>query len=160
VRQCPADGANDPDCRSAPVEIDQGRWALTGKCKGGGRGTLAGPAFARYENDAGQFHFSSADISRAATEILSKGNHMVDETGEGKRPRPLVMNSLTLAIPPAEIALFKAIIESYDNLATLRTEDPVRHHLKLYFAPEARAELELLIESLSARFAIVRLAST
>ena len=85
---------------------------------------------------------------------------MADETREGNRPRSPLMNSLTLAIPPAEIALFKAIIESYDNLATLRTEDPVRHHLKLYFAPEARTELDLLIEDLGARFAIVLLAST
>jgi hypothetical protein len=93
------------------------------------------------------------------TGLLSKGNNMADEACEGNRPRPLTMNSLRLAIPPAEIALFKAIIESYDNLATLRTEDPVRHHLKLYFAPEARGELELLIENLGARFAIVLLAS-
>ena len=32
--------------------------------------------------------------------------------------------------------------------------------MKLYFAPEARTELDLLIEDLGARFAIVRLAST
>jgi len=74
--------------------------------------------------------------------------------------RPSTMSTLTLAIPPAGIALFKAIIESYDNLATVRTEDPVRHHLKLYFAPQARAELESLIETLTARFALVWLAST
>lgn len=67
------------------------------------------------------------------------------------------MNTMVLAIPPAEIALFKAIIESYDNLATLRTEDPLRHHLKLYFAPEAREAVERLIEALSAQFTIVRL---
>jgi hypothetical protein len=70
------------------------------------------------------------------------------------------MGTLTLAIPPAGIALFKAIIESYDNLATVRTVDPVRHHLRLYFAPQARAELEGLIATLTARFALVRLAST
>jgi hypothetical protein len=74
--------------------------------------------------------------------------------------QPIVMGTLTLAIPPAGIALFKAIIESYDNLATVRTEDPIRHHLKLYFAPQARAEVESMIETLTARFALVRLAST
>jgi hypothetical protein len=74
--------------------------------------------------------------------------------------QPIVMVTLTLAIPPAGIALFKAIIESYDNLATVRTEDPIRHHLKLYFAPQARAEVESMIETLTARFALVRLAST
>ena len=35
--------------------------------------------------------------------------------------------SVLLAIEPAAIARFKAIVESYDNLATMRTEDP-RHH--------------------------------
>lgn len=73
---------------------------------------------------------------------------------------PIAMGTMTLAILPAGIALFKAIIESYDNLATVRTEDPVRHHLKLYFAPQTRAELESLIETLTPRFALVRLAST
>ena len=67
------------------------------------------------------------------------------------------MSTMLLEMPPARIALFKAIIESYDNLATLRTEDPVRHHLKLYFAPEAREELERLIDSLTPQFALVRL---
>jgi len=67
------------------------------------------------------------------------------------------MSTMVLEMPPAGIALFKAIIESYDNLATLRTEDPVRHHLKLYFAPEAGEELDSLIEALTAQFAIVRL---
>lgn len=86
---------------------------------------------------------------------------MAGETPEQMaQARPPAMGTLTLAIPPAGIALFKAIIESYDNLATVRTEDPVRHHLKLYFAPEARAELDSLIAALTARFAIVRLAST
>jgi hypothetical protein len=70
---------------------------------------------------------------------------------------PLAMSTMVLEMPPAKIALFKAIIESYDNLATLRTEDPVRHHLKLYFAPESREELERLIDSLTPQFAIVRL---
>ena len=67
------------------------------------------------------------------------------------------MSTMLFAISPAKIALFKAIIESYDNLATLRTEDPVRHHLKLYFGPEAREEIEKLIDSLTPQFAIERL---
>jgi len=41
---------------------------------------------------------------------------------------------------------FKAIIESYDNLATLRTEDPRRHRLKLYFAPEMADEVNALLK--------------
>ena len=59
---------------------------------------------------------------------------------------------------PERIALFKAIIESYDNLATLRTEDPRHHHLKLFFSPETSIEVETLLASLQADFAIRRLA--
>jgi uncharacterized protein DUF4911 len=69
------------------------------------------------------------------------------------------MSTITLAMPPERIALFKAIIESYDNLATLRTEDPRRHHLKLYFAPEILPDIEALLESLRLPFGIHRLAS-
>ncbi|MGH7842633.1 MAG: DUF4911 domain-containing protein [Candidatus Binataceae bacterium] len=66
-------------------------------------------------------------------------------------------STIALAIPPKQIALFKAIIESYDNLATLRTEDPRLHHLKLYFAPETRADVEALLDALAADFSIIRL---
>ena len=69
---------------------------------------------------------------------------------------PAAMSTIILAIPPERIALFKAIIESYDNLATLRTEDPRQHHLKLYFAPESADEIEALLDSLQADFAIQR----
>jgi len=72
---------------------------------------------------------------------------------------PAAMSTLTLAMPPERIALFKAIIESYDNLATLRTEDPKRHYLKLYFAPELSAEVGALLCSLEAAFAIQSLTS-
>ena len=70
---------------------------------------------------------------------------------------PAAMSTITLTMPPERIALFKAIIESYDNLATLRTEDPRQHYLKLYFAPEMAAEVEALLDSLQADFAIRRM---
>jgi hypothetical protein len=60
-------------------------------------------------------------------------------------------------MPPERIALFKAVVESYDNLATLRTEDPRRHYLKLYFAPETAGEIEELLDSLQAEFTIRRI---
>ena len=66
------------------------------------------------------------------------------------------MATITLTMPPERIALFKAVIESYDNLATLRTEDPRQHYLKLYFAPESASEIEELLDSLQAEFAIRR----
>ena len=59
------------------------------------------------------------------------------------------MKSVTLRIPPGQIALFKALIESYDNLATLRTEDPHSHLLKLWFDPATEDDLIRLLESLA-----------
>jgi len=70
---------------------------------------------------------------------------------------PGAMASMLIWMPPELIALFKAIIESYDNLATLRTEDPAQHHLRLYFAPESATDLDGLLDSLAAPFAIRRL---
>ncbi len=70
------------------------------------------------------------------------------------------MKSVTLAIAPAQIALFKAIIESYDNLATLRTEDPLRHHLRLWFDPALEGEVNRLLDSLAPEFSIVRIETT
>jgi Domain of unknown function (DUF4911) len=70
---------------------------------------------------------------------------------------PGAMASMLIAIAPEQIALFKALIESYDNLATMRTEDPARHHLRLYFAPESAADFSALIEALTAQFAIRRI---
>jgi hypothetical protein len=64
-----------------------------------------------------------------------------------------------LAIAPAEIARFKAVIESYDNLATLRTEDPRHHYLRLYFSAEAASEVDALLAALGATFSIRRIAS-
>ncbi|HUY27103.1 MAG TPA: DUF4911 domain-containing protein [Candidatus Binataceae bacterium] len=64
------------------------------------------------------------------------------------------LQSLLIAIAPAQIALFKSIVESYDNLATLRTEDPVRHHLRIYFAEDQAADVDHLLESLAGQFSI------
>jgi hypothetical protein len=70
---------------------------------------------------------------------------------------PAAMASMLIWIPPELIALFKALIESYDNLATLRTEDPAQHHLRLYFAPESARDVEGLLDALAAPFSIRRL---
>jgi Domain of unknown function (DUF4911) len=71
---------------------------------------------------------------------------------------PKNFESLLISLPPSEILLLKSIVESYDNLATMRTEDPRRHHLRIYFAPESRSEIEALLGSLSERFHIGRIA--
>ncbi|MGA8570701.1 MAG: DUF4911 domain-containing protein [Candidatus Binataceae bacterium] len=65
--------------------------------------------------------------------------------------------SVLLAMPPGGIARFKAIVESYDNLATLRTEDPRHHYLRLYFDAASAAEVNALLDSLTAAFSIRRI---
>ena len=67
------------------------------------------------------------------------------------------MKSLLIAAEPAKIALLKAIIESYDNLATLRTEDPRRHHLKLWFDPALEDDVNRILDSLAPEMSIRRL---
>ncbi len=57
--------------------------------------------------------------------------------------------SIVLEVQPKYIAMLKAVIESYDNLATIRTADPVRHHLKLWFSPEHQGDIEGLLEELA-----------
>jgi hypothetical protein len=64
------------------------------------------------------------------------------------------IDSMLIAIPPEQIVLFKSIVESYDNLATLRTEDPVRHHLRIYFSADSRDEVEAMMASLGKQFEI------
>jgi hypothetical protein len=67
------------------------------------------------------------------------------------------IDSMLIAIPPEQIVLFKSIVESYDNIATLRTEDPALHHLRIFFSADSRDEIEALLESLAAQFSIHRL---
>jgi Domain of unknown function (DUF4911) len=68
------------------------------------------------------------------------------------------LRTIVFAIAPPKIALFKAIVESYDNLATLRTEDPRRHHLTLYFSADAEKEVRALLDSLRQPFSVVEIA--
>ncbi len=70
------------------------------------------------------------------------------------------MKSIVLAVAPKDIAFFKAIIESYDNLATMRTEDPRRHHLKLWFDPALEDEVNQLLESLAGTISMRRIEIT
>ena len=74
--------------------------------------------------------------------------------------KPPAIASMLIAIPPEQIVLFKSIVESYDNLATLRTEDPVRHHLRIYFSADSRDEVEAMMASLAAQFDLQRLAES
>jgi hypothetical protein len=74
--------------------------------------------------------------------------------------KPPAIASMLIAIPREQIVLFKSIVESYDNIATLRTEDPVRHHLRIYFSADSRDEVEAMMTSLAAQFDLQRLAES
>ena len=64
------------------------------------------------------------------------------------------METLVLEVDPGNIAMFKAIVESYDNLLTLRTEDPIHHHLKMWFDCAVSDDVETLLEALRKQFPI------
>jgi hypothetical protein len=57
--------------------------------------------------------------------------------------------SIVMEVQPEHIAMLKAVVESYDNLATLRTADPVHHHLKLWFSPEHQSDIEAILAELA-----------
>jgi Domain of unknown function (DUF4911) len=71
---------------------------------------------------------------------------------------PPMIDSMLIAIAREQIALFKAIVESYDNIATLRTEVPSEHQMRIYFSADSRDEVEALVASLATQFTIRRIA--
>ena len=99
---------------------------------------------------------SRAKESATCAAARSAANRKSEDAQAADGP-PHAMCTLVFELPPREIVHFKAIIESYDNLATLRTEDPRRHRLKLYFAPEMAAEVNALLDSLAATVSIRRI---
>jgi hypothetical protein len=76
------------------------------------------------------------------------------EFGEAGKP---AMVSILVRVEPRRIALFKAFIESYDNLATMRTEDPARHHLRLWFDPATTGDIECALNAVAKEFGLERL---
>ena len=70
------------------------------------------------------------------------------------------LSTITFDMPPEKIALFKAIVESYDNLVTLRTENRQTHRLCIYFDADARDEVLGLFNQLIDPFAITRVEAT
>jgi hypothetical protein len=66
--------------------------------------------------------------------------------------------SMILEVQPEHIAMLKAVLESYDNLVTLRTADPVRHHLKLWFSPEHQADIDAVLAELASTCPMRRIA--
>ncbi len=72
-----------------------------------------------------------------------------------ERDKPAI-KSILLEIEPEDMMLFKSIVESYDNLATLRTEDPRRHVLKMWFDPASEGDISRLLESLKEKIRVRR----
>jgi hypothetical protein len=72
----------------------------------------------------------------------------------GAPPQQFEMAAWAIRVPAAQMALFKAIVESYDNLATLRTEDSANERLRLYFSPEMGADVAALLSSLAPHISI------
>ena len=64
------------------------------------------------------------------------------------------LKTIRFDMPPEKIALFKAIVESHDNLVTLRTENPQTHRLCIYFDADSGADVLAVFESLIEPFAI------
>ncbi len=79
------------------------------------------------------------------------------ESGDRKPPSAGAINSVLLWVVPQKIGLFKAIIESYDNLATLRTEDPARQHLRLYYGVESESDVMELLARIADKFSLRRI---
>jgi hypothetical protein len=105
------------------------------------------------ENKKSQTHMNERNKTRGASKLDAHAPQLEEQAADGPPP---AMCTLVFELPPREIVHFKAVIESYDNLATLRTEDPRRHRLKLYFAPEMAAEMNALLDSLAGTFSIRR----
>ncbi|GEM_PF-3112273 len=59
------------------------------------------------------------------------------------------MSTCLLHVPAPSMVLLKGIVESYDNLATLRTEDPERELLRVYFSPQMEEDVRAVLSSLS-----------
>jgi hypothetical protein len=68
------------------------------------------------------------------------------------------MVSILIHVAPEKIALFKAIIESYDNIATMRTENPALNHVRLWFDPESAGDIDRIIAALAPEFGLHRIA--
>jgi hypothetical protein len=62
---------------------------------------------------------------------------------------PTWSDHIYVELARADIALFKFILESCDNLAYLSVLDKYRAMIRLTFAPEARKTVESLLESLN-----------
>jgi Domain of unknown function (DUF4911) len=66
--------------------------------------------------------------------------------------------AIYLNIPPENIVLLKAILESYDELGILRTIDKKRGDVAILSLPGVRRDLDNLLESLTSELRLSHLA--
>jgi len=73
--------------------------------------------------------------------------------GKERRPAPPCLASLVLyaEVPRSEIALYRFLLEGYDNLAVMSVVDRYRAVIKLRCSPDAQKELRELLASQGAR---------
>ena len=74
-------------------------------------------------------------------------------SGKERRPAPpcLASSVLYAEVPRNEIALYRFLLEGYDNLAIMSVVDRYRAVIKLRCTPEAQKELRELLSSQGAR---------
>ncbi len=65
--------------------------------------------------------------------------------------------SFLVSVRREQIVVFKSIVESHDNLATLRTEDAHRNILRIYFAPELEDDVEAMLAGLPEQLELTKL---
>ncbi len=76
-----------------------------------------------------------------------RGGHASRSSSKPSRPA-IWSDHLYVEVARADIALFKFILESCDNLAYLSVLDKYRALVRLTFAPETRETVEKLLASL------------
>ena len=64
---------------------------------------------------------------------------------------PVQFATRVIYVEPADIFVFKAVVESYDNLVTLRTEDPKASYLRIWFDLASSSDVDELLEFLSGK---------
>ena len=69
----------------------------------------------------------------------------------GLTPPCLASRVLYAEIPRSSIALYRFLLEGYDNLAVMSVVDRYRAVIKLRFTPEAEATLRGLLQAQGAR---------
>ncbi|MFW5490189.1 MAG: DUF4911 domain-containing protein [Desulfovibrio sp.] len=72
-----------------------------------------------------------------------------NETGATDTEVPVRSNRLYLELDASKVAMFKFLLEGYDNLSYFTVADKRRAVLKIVYAPGARQALEKALQAIS-----------